>query len=121
VTPSIHITFERNLQILNLLQTPIIPSIAHIFVKAIQGGCVQKVTETTLNSIHKYGTTICFDGWDNVAQCPLLNIMLVRPSGNVFIGSIDTTGEWKDVHYICNTLVGYIETIKVHNIVQIYI
>jgi hypothetical protein len=27
----------------------------------------KQVTERTWNSIHKYGTTICYDGWDNVA------------------------------------------------------
>jgi hypothetical protein len=37
----------------------------------------KQVIETTLNLIHKYGITICFDGWDNVAQCPLLNVMFV--------------------------------------------
>jgi hypothetical protein len=45
--------------------------------------------------------------------------MFVCPSGNVFVSSIDTIGEWKDAHYICNALVGYIETIGVNNIVQI--
>ncbi len=69
--------------------------------------------------IHKYGTTICFNGWDNVTQHPLLNIMFACPSGYVFIGSIDTTGERKDAHYICNALGGYIKTIGVDNIVQI--
>ncbi len=73
------------------------------------------------NSIHKYGTTIYYNGWDNIAHCPLSNVMFVCPNGNVFIGSIDTIGEWKGAHYICNVLVGYIETIRVNNIVQIYI
>jgi hypothetical protein len=45
--------------------------------------------------------------------------MFVCLNGNVFIGSINTTWEWKDAHYICNALVGYIETIGVDNIVQI--
>jgi hypothetical protein len=81
----------------------------------------KQVTKRTRNSIHKYGTTTCFDGWDNVAQHPLLNIMFVCPSGNVFIGSINIEGEWKDAHYICNPLVGYIKTIGINNIVQICI
>jgi hypothetical protein len=38
---------------------------------------------------------------------------------NVFIGSIDTIGEQKEAHYICNALGGYIETIGINNIVQI--
>jgi hypothetical protein len=47
--------------------------------------------------------------------------MFTCPSGNVFIGSIDTTKEQKDAHYICNALGGYIKTIGVDNIVQICI
>jgi len=45
--------------------------------------------------------------------------MFICPSGNVFIGSIHTTREWKDAHYICNALTGYIKTIGINNIVQI--
>jgi hypothetical protein len=47
--------------------------------------------------------------------------MFTCPSGDVFIGSIDTTREWKDAHYVCNALGGYIKTIGVNNIVQICI
>jgi hypothetical protein len=47
--------------------------------------------------------------------------MFTCPSGGVFIGSINTTREWKDAHYICNALGGYIKTIGVNNIVQICI
>jgi hypothetical protein len=54
--------------------------------------------EKTQNSIHKYGTTIYFDGWGNVAWHPLLNVMFVCPNGNVFIGAIDTTWECKDAY-----------------------
>jgi hypothetical protein len=70
------------------------------------------VIEKMQNSIHKYEITICYDGWDNVAWHPLLNVMFACSSGNVFIGSIDTNAEQKDAHYICNALGGYIETIK---------
>jgi len=45
--------------------------------------------------------------------------MFAYPSGDVFIGSIDTIGEQKDAYYICNVLAGYIKTIRVNNIVQI--
>jgi hypothetical protein len=73
------------------------------------------------NSIHKYGATICFNGWDNVARHPLLNEMFTCLSGDVFIGSMDTTREQKDAQYICNALGGHIKTIGVDNIVQICI
>jgi hypothetical protein len=60
----------------------------------------KQVIEKTKHSIHKYGATICSNGWDNIAQRQLLNEMLVCPSGDVFIGSINTTGERKDANYI---------------------
>ncbi len=49
------------------------------------------VIKRTHNSIQKYGATICFNGygWDNFVQHSLLNVMLIYPNGNVFIGSID--------------------------------
>jgi hypothetical protein len=78
-----------------------------------------QVTERTQNVSHKCGTTICSNGCNNFAQHPLLNVMFAYPNGNVFIGSIDTIGERKDVYYICNALGGYIKTIGVNNIVQI--
>jgi hypothetical protein len=71
------------------------------------------------NSIHKYRETIYFNGWDNIAQHALLNVMFVCPNGNVFINAIDTTRECKDAHDICNALVRCIENIGVVNIVQI--
>ncbi len=49
----------------------------------------------------------------------MLELMFACPSGDVFIGSIGTTREQKDAHYICNALVGYIETIGINNIIQI--
>jgi hypothetical protein len=66
--------------------------------------------------IHKYGITIYSDGWDNITQRPLLNVMFTCRNG---YGSIDTTWEHKGVHYICNALGGYIETIGINNILQI--
>ncbi len=60
--------------------------------------------------------TICFDGWDNIVKCPLLNMTFTCTSGNVFLCAINIVKEHKDAHYKCNTLVGYIETIKVDNI-----
>lgn len=78
------------------------------------------IVERIQNSIHKYGTTICFDCWDNVAKCWFLNVTFACPNGNVFIGVIDTIREHKDAQVLhINVLVGYIETIRVDNIIQI--
>jgi hypothetical protein len=61
------------------------------------------------NSIHKYGTTICSNGWDNTTRHPLLNIMFAYLSGNGFKGSIDTTRLWKDmpITYVMHWLVQF--------------
>jgi hypothetical protein len=64
----------------------------------------KQVTKRMQKLIHKYGPTICSNGWDNIAWHPLLNVMLACPSGDVFIGSIDITRKWKDAHYTCNGL-----------------
>jgi hypothetical protein len=65
-------------------------------------------------------STICSNGWNNkFTQRPLLNVMFAYPSGNAFIIFIDTIGEQKDAHYICNELVEYIETIEVDTTIQI--
>jgi hypothetical protein len=79
------------------------------------------ISKTMWNSIHKYGVTTYYDGWDNDAWCILLNVIFPSPNGNVFIGTIDKIRERKDAQYICNALVGYIESIGIDNIVQICI
>ena len=35
----------------------------------------KKVEEKLGNSIGKYGVTICCDGWDNIQNRPLLNVV----------------------------------------------
>ncbi len=47
--------------------------------------------------------------------------MFACPNGDLLLGVIDTIGECKNAHYICNALARYIETIAVDNNVQIYI
>ncbi len=43
--------------------------------------------------------------------------MLVCPVGDVFLGSIDTTGNKKDKGYIVGKLKEYIEAVEPHNVV----
>jgi hypothetical protein len=50
-----------------------------------------EIEKATKQSIALYGATICSDGWDNVIHRPLMNIMVVCPVGDVFIGSVDMT------------------------------
>ena len=78
-----------------------------------------QIEEKTKQCISLYGATICSDGWDNVVHRPLMNVMLVCPVGDVFLGSIDTTGNKKDKGYIAGKLEEYIEAVGPHNVVQI--
>jgi hypothetical protein len=48
-----------------------------------------------------------------------MNVMLVCPAGDVFIGSIDTTGHKKTKEYIAGELRTYIEAIGPSNVTQI--
>ncbi len=79
------------------------------------------MTNKIKNSIHKYGATICSDGWDNINSCPLVNIMFICPNGDFFLEAIDTTRDQKDAQYICNALVEHIQNVGVDNVVQICI
>ncbi len=78
------------------------------------------MTNKIKNSIHKYGVIICLDEWDNINNCPLLNIILVYPNRNFFLKTINTIEDWKDAQYICNALVEYIQNMAMDKFVQIY-
>jgi hypothetical protein len=79
-----------------------------------------EIEKAMKQSIALYGTTICSDGWDNVIHRPLMNVMLVYPTGDVFIGSVDTTSHKKTKEYIAGELRTYIEAIGPSNVTQIY-
>jgi hypothetical protein len=88
-------------------------------MKAAKDEVATMVNEKTKGSIHKYGVTICSDGWDNVTNRPLINVMLACTSGEVFLGSVDTTGERKDANYVANCMINYIEAVGAENVVQV--
>jgi hypothetical protein len=56
------------------------------------------IVKNIQNYIHKYGATICSNGWDNVTRHPLLNMMFVCPNADVFLSAIDIMGKRKDTH-----------------------
>jgi hypothetical protein len=60
-----------------------------------------------------------FDGWNNVAKYPVLNMMFDCCNGDVFLSVINMK-DHNDAHYICNALVGYIKIDRMENIVQIF-
>jgi hypothetical protein len=78
-----------------------------------------EVKKATKQSIEVYGTTICTEGWDNVTRRPLMNVMLSCPTGDIFLGSIDTTGNKKTNAYITTKLKKFIEDVGPRFVTQI--
>ena len=48
-----------------------------------------------------------------------MNVILICPIGNVFIGIVDTTGHKKTKEYIARELRAYIKTVGQNNVAQI--
>ena len=78
-----------------------------------------EVKKATSFSIETYGVSLCSDGWDNVIHRPLMNIMLSCPAGDIFLGSIDTSGNKKTKEYIAGELKKFIEQIGPMRVSQI--
>jgi hypothetical protein len=79
----------------------------------------EEVKKATKQSIEIYGATICTDGWDNVTRRPLMNIMLSCPTGDIFLGSIDTTGNKKTKVYTATELKKFIDAVGPRFVTQI--
>lgn len=79
----------------------------------------RQVKEKLGNSVEKYGVTICCDGWDNVQNRPLLNVLQCGTKGDVFLGTIDTTGNHKDHVYVAAQIQPFVEKVGRHNVVQV--
>ena len=68
-----------------------------------------EVKNATSFSIETYGISLYSDGWDNVVHRPLMIIMLFYPAGDIFLGSIDTSGNKIRKEYIAGELKKFIE------------
>ena len=79
----------------------------------------KKVEDKLSNSIGKYGITICCDGWDNVQNRPLLNVVQCGQNGDIFLGTIYTTDNHKDHQYVASQIRLFLEKVGVHNVVQV--
>ena len=77
------------------------------------------VKEKLGNSIEKYSITLCCDGWDNVQNWPLLNMVQCGTKGDVFLGTIDTTKNHKDHTYVATQILSFVKKVGADNVVQI--
>ena len=78
-----------------------------------------EVKKATKQSIKVYGAIICTDRWDNITRWPLMNVMLLCPTGDIFLGSIDTTTNKKMKAYIATKLKMFIEDVGPRFMTQI--
>ena len=79
----------------------------------------KEVKEKLGNSIDKYGVTLCCDGWDNVQNRPLLNMVQCGTKGDVFLGTIDTTGNHKEHTYVATQILSFVQKVGADNVIQI--
>jgi hypothetical protein len=69
----------------------------------------RKQQEMVGNDIKLYGRCIVSDGWTDATGKPIINILLVAPSGDEFVEAIDTSGNKKTMQYIANAVGKHID------------
>ena len=79
----------------------------------------KQVKEKLGNSLDKCSVTLYYDGWDNVQNQLLLNMVQCGTKGDVFLGTIDTTGNHKDHTYVAMQILSFVQKVGVDNVVQI--
>lgn len=71
------------------------------------------------DGINQRGATLVSDGWDDASDNPLVNFLLVTDEGAEFLGSVDTTGQIKDMQYLADRLAEAIEEVGAENVIQV--
>ena len=71
------------------------------------------------NSKEKYGVTLCCDGWDNVQNWPLLNMVQCGTKRDVFLDTIDTTKNHKDHTYVATQILSFVQKVGANSVFQI--
>eukprot|EP01018_Ginkgo_biloba_P035124 Gb_22174 [translate_table: standard] len=65
------------------------------------------------------GCSIVMDGWTDIRNRPLLNIIVSSTSGPYFFRAIDCSGKEKNTFFLRDVLSGAIEEVRVSNVVQV--
>lgn len=80
---------------------------------------MEKVVTKVYSKHTKYGSIICSNGWIDVLECPLINVMSISLFGNVFEKSINNRGEVKMTQFLVDAIAMVIETLGPTNVVQV--
>ncbi len=78
-----------------------------------------EIEAKTSFAVKNYGVTLCNNNWNDVTHRTLLNVMMSCPTSDVFLGSIDTTGENKTILYIADKMKTFIEKVGSQYVTQI--
>eukprot|EP01018_Ginkgo_biloba_P012922 Gb_21950 [translate_table: standard] len=65
------------------------------------------------------GCSIVMDGWTDIRNCPLLNIIMSSTSGSYFLRAIDCSGKEKNTFFLRDVLSTAIDEVGVSNVVQV--
>jgi len=80
---------------------------------------VKKILELVRSCWNGNGVSIISDGWNDTANRPLVNIIVMSPSGSYFLRAIDASGEEKNVDLIARKNAEAIELVGPSNVVQV--
>jgi hypothetical protein len=80
---------------------------------------MQGLMEDLRKSWVVYGCSIVMDGWTNIQQRPLLNIIVTSLKGPYFLREIDCSRKMKDAAFQFEVLKDAIEEIGPTNVVQV--
>ena len=116
-------TFKNAVTTTANLRKPYLPPSYHDLRKRLldeKKKDVQSQMGMLLNpQVRYFGCTISIDGWSNVQNRPLMNVMRICPVGEEFIGSMDASEKTKNAAYVVEMLGTYITEVGPKNVVQI--
>lgn len=73
--------------------------------------------EPVRESMLKAGVSITSDGWSNVQNRPLLNILACSGGETMFLRAVDTSGQTKDASMIAGIICSMVEELGVEKVV----
>ena len=79
---------------------------------------IENLLEPIKTTWNEKRVSICSDGWSNARRMPLINIMAVSESGQMFFKVINCEGKTKDKHFIADLLINTIQEIDPQKVVQ---
>lgn len=82
-------------------------------------GRIEDLLKPIKSMWRKAGVTIVSDGWSDIQQQPLVNILVVSEYGAIFLQAINNEDEVKTKECIAEKLIDVIEDVGPENVVQV--